>query len=406
MTRSGSQLVGARPEVELLLLCARPRMGSERAARVETLLQEDINWDYLLKTAQEHGLMPLLYWNLNATCPEAVPKAAFNQLRHRFRKNAQRSVFWAGELLRLLNLFETHGISAVPFKGPSLAASIYGNLALRQFGDLDILVREQDVLKAKDLLLSQGYRSEYKHKENRRQEKAVLRSWGEYPFMHDSNGLRVDLHWKIGPEYFSFPLKPERLWERLEPTSLAGKEVLALSPEDLLLILCMHGTKHLWQALELICAVGEMIRVSEGLNWARIMEQARELGGERMLFLGLFLASNLLGATPPDEVLQRALADPPVRALAAQVRGQLFREADNPPNIFEEALFYLRARERLYHRVRYCIRRTLTPTSKDWMLPLPASLFFLYYLLRPARLIGEHRMGLLRGGIGLLRTPK
>jgi hypothetical protein len=404
MTRSGSQLVGARPEVELLLLCARTRMSSERAARVETLLQEDINWDYLLETAQEHGLMPLLYWNLNATCPEAVPKTAFNQLRDRFRKNAQRNVFWTGELLRLLNLFEMHGISAVPFKGPSLAASIYGNLALRQFADLDILVHKQDVPRAKELLASVGYQPEYWLTHT--QEVAFLQYYHELSFTRDAVGIRVELHWDVAERFFSFPLKPERLWERLEPTSLAGKEVLALSPEDLLLILCMHGTKHLWQALELICAVAELIRVSEGLDWARIMEQARELGSERMLFLGFFLASDLLGATPPDEVLQRALADPSVKALSAQVRGQLFREADNPPNIFEEALFYLRARERLQDRIRYCIRRTVTTTPNDWTLPLPASLFFLYYLLRPARLISKYRMGLLRGGIRLLGWPK
>ena len=401
MIRSDAQMVGVRPEVELLLLCARTQMDPKRAARVETLLQENIDWDCLLKTAQEHGVIPLLYWNLNAACPEAVPKATLNQLRGCFHKNAQRNVFWVGELLRLLNLFKTHEISAVSFKGPSLAASVYGNLALRQFGDLDILVREQDVLKAKDLLLSQGYRPEYQW--TRHQEKALLRSWCEYPFVHDGSGVRVDLHVKVAPKYFSFPLKPERLWERLEPSSLAGQEVAALSTEDLLLILCVHGTKHLWQALDSICAVAELTRVSEEVDWARVMQQARELGSERMLFLGLLLASDLLGATLPDHVLQRAGADPSAEALAAQVRGQLFREADNPPNIFEQSLFHLKARERLRHRVRYRVLRAVTLNSEDWVLPLPASLFFLNYVLRPARLIDTYRMDLFRRGIDLLR---
>lgn len=394
MTRRGEPKTGARPEVELLLLCARTQVDSEGAARIEALLREDINWDYLLETAREHGMMPLLYWNLNATCPEAAPEDTLDQLRDRFHKNARRNVFMTGELLKLLKLFETHGISAVPFKGPFMAASIYGNVVLRQFTDLDILVREQDVLEAKDLLLSQGYRPEYKL--TPQQDTVLLQASHEYSFVHDDNRVKVELHWKITSEYFSFSLDPERLWKRLKPSSLAGKEVLVFYPEDLLLILCVHSASHVWQQLEFVCSVAELIRTNEKLDWGQITGQARELGSERMLFLGLFLASDLLGAPLPDEVLQRVWADPSVKALAAQVRERLFREADNPPGILESSLFHLRARERMRDKVRYCVQLAMVPNHLDWGLPLPASLYFLYYILRPIRLTSKFGRGLLR----------
>jgi hypothetical protein len=90
-----------------------------------------------------------LYQSLNTTCPEAVPKANLAQLRNYFHANAQRNLFLTQELLKLLTLFKTNGISAIPYKGPVLAVAVYGNLALRQFGDLDILVHKRDVLRAK-----------------------------------------------------------------------------------------------------------------------------------------------------------------------------------------------------------------------------------------------------------------
>jgi hypothetical protein len=124
---------------ELLLYCAQTPIDSEIAERIRTLLQQDIDWAYLIQTAAQHGVMPLLYQSLNTTCPEAVPKANLAQLRNYFHTNAQRNLFLTKELLKLLTLFETHSIPAIPFKGPVLAVSAYGNLSLRQISDLDIL---------------------------------------------------------------------------------------------------------------------------------------------------------------------------------------------------------------------------------------------------------------------------
>ena len=61
-------------------------------------------------------------------------------------------------LLKILELCETHHIDAVSYKGPILAQSIYGSLALRYFGDIDLLVHQRDVKALKDLLLDAGYR--------------------------------------------------------------------------------------------------------------------------------------------------------------------------------------------------------------------------------------------------------
>ncbi len=390
-----SPTAGTRPETDLLLCCAQVCADSERAERIRALLREDLDWEYLLQTAQQHATMPILYQSLTTACPQAVPKAVLDQLREHFYSNTRRNFALTGELLKCLNLLEAHGIPAVPYRGPVLAASVYGDFNLRQFGDLDILVHKKDVMRAQDLLISQGYRPEFQL--NRAQEAAYLRAQSEHKVVLDEGPVIVEIHWRLTEGYFSFPLDPEQLWERLEPVSLAGKEVQTFSPEDLLLILCVHGTKHLWERLGWICDVAKLVCAHEAMNWQWVMEQACALGSARMLFLGLFLANDLLGAALPAEVLQRAQADPMVVSLARQVRQWLFLDPSERPGSLESCLFHLRARERTQDRVRYCVRLAVTTTPGDWALVrLPSSLFPLYYVLRPIRLAGKYGLELLK----------
>jgi hypothetical protein len=385
-----------RPEDELLLCCARTTRSPEAAARIRALIQEDMDWEYLLRTAHRHGMAPLLCWHIDATCPKAVPLNALDRLRSHFRTNSLRNLFLTGELLRILNVFGTQGISAIPYKGPALATSIYGNLALREFSDLDILVHQYDVPKAKEVLASIGYQADYRL--SPQQEAAFLRSECEHPFTRGDGRVVVELHWGIVEKHF-FSFDAERLWERLHLIPLGGDTVLNLSLEDMLLILCVHGARHAWERLGWICDVAEVVRACQDISWERVMTRASKLGGERMLLLGLFLASDLLGATIPERVSERVRTDPTVKTLAKRTREQLFRETDCPPGFLEGYkgapafhVLHLGVRERWRDKIRYCVLKTLTLRGEDWELlpPLPKFLFPFYYVLRLIRLTGKY----------------
>lgn len=388
-------ILNIRPEAELLTCCALVHMNSERADRIRALLRENIDWTYLFWTAVFHRMMPLLYWHLNATCPEAVPETKMNYLRDYFHWNARRDLYLTGELCRTLQLFEANGIPAIPFKGPALASSVYGDFALREFMDLVILVHEHDVQRASQLLISQGYRPQLDL--TRAQQEALTRCQSEQIFLRREDHVIVKIQWRIAPNYFSFESGSERLWKDVERLSFGGTKVLALSPENLLFALCVHGAQCMWKRLELICDVAELIRAHKGMDWSQIMEQAAMLRSERMLFLGLYLARDLLGVALAEEVLQRVEPDSVVTSLAAKVREQLFlRDEHGPPEVMESCLFHLKMMERLRDKVRYCYRLAMTPRAEDWKsLPLPPYFSFLYYPLRSIQLILKYRFGLL-----------
>ncbi|MBE9038107.1 nucleotidyltransferase family protein [aff. Roholtiella sp. LEGE 12411] len=113
-----SETAGA--EIELLLCCSRSHIVPETVERIKTLLQQDIDWTYLIQTAASQGVIPLLYQSLKATCSEAVPEIILTQLRSYYHTNAVHNLLLTQELLKLLELLKEHDIYAIPFKGPYL----------------------------------------------------------------------------------------------------------------------------------------------------------------------------------------------------------------------------------------------------------------------------------------------
>jgi hypothetical protein len=386
------------PEVEVLLRCARTRMEPDTAERVRQVLKETIDWNYLIQEAFYHGTIPLLFWNLSRVALDDVPETTLTQLKASYNGIACWNLCLTGELLKLLSLFRDRGIRALPLKGPALAASAYGNLSLRQFCDLDILVSKEDMLKAKEVLMLQGYHP--KLALTAAEEAAYLESHHDYKFVRPKDSMVVEIQWGVTQWSFLFPFDFEDAWSSHQVISVAGASVLNIAPEILLLMLCVHGTKHRWEQLKWICDIAELVDANrEKIDWHRLTGQARAQGGERMLLLGLFLAHDLLRAELPEETSERIHNDPQVKLLAGQVSKRLFHEASNPARLRDETpFFYWKSRERLRDKLALLLRyfpeyffRMVVPNKRDEaFLLVPSFLSSSYYLIRPIRLVREH----------------
>lgn len=368
-----------RPELRLLLACAR--VGGP-AEPVDGLLAQPLDWEWLLRAAQAHRVLPLLFASLQAH-PGAVPAEVLARLRASAMANLGHNRFRTGELLRLLGKLADAGIAALPLKGAALAERVYGSLALRYFGDLDILVREADAPRARALLLAEGYAPTFEPTPG--QLPAYLRYQHHFVFVGRASGIVVELHYRVREGYFSVAFDCERLLARAQPAQLGGRPVALLAPEDTLLTLCVHGASHCWERLIWVCDIAEFLRAHPQIDWAALCDEARRLGALRMLALGLRLAELLLGAQLPAELPAALREDRRAQALAGQVLGQVV--VARARTFAERVRFHLAARERVRDRASYCARLALTPTEGDWsLLALPARLTFLYYGLRPLRL--------------------
>jgi Uncharacterised nucleotidyltransferase len=372
-----------RPELRMLLYCARTCLQAQEASQIKSLIEKDIEWTYLVQIARTHRVMPLLYRTLHSTCRDAVPKEILEQLRDHFYANAGRNLFLTKKLLKLLHLFEAHKIPAIPYKGPALAASIYGNLALREFGDLDILVHERDYQHAQHLLIGQGFRLTIEHE------------W-EKEFVDGSGRVAVDLHRRIAPREFPSPLSFDYLSKRIQSATLVGTIVPNLSPQDTLLMLSVQVTKDHYLQLAKICETSEFLRVHLSLNWARTLTEAKRLGAQRKILFALCLTRHLLGMALPREVVRELKVHKGVHELVEHASRQLFHRSDNTvrDQLSSQRFRWLireRLRDKLYpYYLRY-LHDVITPNELDRrLLPLSRRLSFFYYFIRPARLVAKY----------------
>jgi hypothetical protein len=388
-------MVTSRVEEELLLCCARTRRDEETAKQLHALLQKDIDWSYLLRLARNHWITPLLYWHLNAADERAIPRSFMDKLREDFENNCKRSRFLTVELCQIVEAFAANGLPVLPYKGAVLAQYAYGNVALRAFSDTDVLIEKRDLHTIKALLLSMGYEPSEKLDET--QERICVLSNYECAFTHSSRGTRVEIQWAVWREGLSLTPSQMGLWEHAASTTLFGRDMLITPPEDMLLLACVHGTKHLWQNLRSICDVAELIRAHGELDWDALLRRARALGSERMLFVGLLLASDVLGTPLPKIVAQPAQRDGTATALVKHVKQTLFqkpetgRGASVRPLTFHDTFVILRSKERVRDRVRAVLSMALKPTLAEYqLLPLPEKLFTLYYAVRPLHLVTQY----------------
>ena len=380
------------PRPELLLLCARLTVDPQAEAQIKARLQQTVDWNFLITAAQQHRMLPLVYRTLGRIAPNDVPELAMRRLRSAFHQNARRNLFLTAELLQVMDIFRAHEIPCIPYKGPVVASLVYGDISLRQFADLDIIVPVRDVVKARTLLIARGYRPEKEMSEQHLL--GLINSEKDITLLHDDRGINLEIHWGITTARIPYAFFPAPFGRTSTQGRIAGHPVQSLKPEDLLLILCIHGAKHFWERLGWLCDVAELVRPQGALDWNRALENASRVGGRRILFLGLALARELLGAEPPPEVLRAMQADHVLKQLCEQVKGWLFSEHPIPLDLGERERHFLRLREHAADRFRVAIKQAqyrMVPTARDGeALSLPRFFRWPLHLRRPLRLAWEY----------------
>jgi hypothetical protein len=381
-----------RSEDGLLLACSKRCMSPVAVARARECFETEIEWNYVVSQAQYHAVLPLVTQNLQLHFSGLVPKRVLLFLNEAARHYQRRNLAFTGELLRILALFEKLSIEAIPFKGPSLAIMAYGNISLRMFADLDILIHQEDLIRARDALVADGYIAEFTL--TPLQECAYRKAECALQLRHPSHDDVVELHWLLTERYLSINFPVEALWRRSCTAKIGRKTVKALAPEDLFLYLCVHGSKHHWERLEWLCCVAEVAAANPAMDWRVVAERAQAWGIERMLHLALLAAHKLLAAPLPDPLRSDTEKDIAAAHLAEQAAAALFsgksREADQRNKGGDWYIRLLRMRERWPDKFRilaYSSVRVPHPNSQEFF-RLPSQLAFLYYVLRPARLLG------------------
>jgi len=378
-------------EIRLILSCATTRITPDASETIDRFAAQDLNWELVAELAVKHNVVPIVYSSLDTVCPERVPESILKDLKVVFLDNVARSLLYSTRLVTLIKALNGAGIRAIPIKGPVLAEIAYKNLALRQFVDLDILIPKEDAIKAIACLTALGLEPEIVLKEK------DLRSYvtceDNMTFLNPGSGVPVELHWEMSGGYANQPIGFSAFSKRLQTVLLLDHSVKSLEPESYLVYLCLHGSRHGWCYLDMICCVSELIKASPQIQWNRVADTAKEWHVSRALLLGLFLSHLCLGTAIPAGILKRIRQDKAVIRLARMVMEALFANG-TPVSLFP---FLMRLRDTYLDRLHFLIRYLTLPTKEDWRTTnLPSAVWFMRYGTRPVRL---GMAWLQRGGI-------
>jgi len=371
------------PEWSLLCAASSADPRESDLVRVRTVLERPIEWESVLRLAEQHGTSSLLYQNLSHVA-DAIPSAVLTSLRQRYERNVHKSLFLTRELIRILDCLDAIGVEVIPYKGVVLSEVYYGDMAMRQSGDMDLFVRKRDVARTKSAVRDLGFTPRVPIPEDA--EADYIASGYECTFDSPAGKNLLELQWALQPRFYAVDFEMDGLFERAVNVALAGRSVRTPSPEDLLLVLSVHAAKHVWGRLIWLCDIAQIPK-RENVNWKWVQSQAQELGIERILHITLLLANRLLATAIPAPLENPILADRAAHAFADEIAVAVAAGVTYEEEKVSYFRLMMRLRERKIDRLRFLARLTFTPGPGEWeTIRLPKALFPLYRLVRLARL--------------------
>lgn len=349
--------------------------------------------DKALRIAIAHAVAPIVF-RASGDTPEVA-----GHFRAAALEDSRFDLALSAELCTLAEILGDGGIAFITLKGPALSRRLYGDPGIRASADLDVLVRPGDLLAARDLLSRNGY--DIVGALHWDSDSACMRSREcELLMEHRERGITIDLHWRILPSYFASPFDRFEPWDSAMEGEIAGRRILELSPEHLLLFLCAHAAKHAFERLGWICDIAACLAKND-FDAEQAYAMARESRTVRQLALGVQVAAELLGAPTPGEYPRDRL----VERLAREIIDRFLADGDLPTPERELIPMCMRMFETTRNRLRYLAGHMRPSDAEYQALHLPPALHFLYYPFRPLRL-ASRLMGRARRSVAARRGAR
>jgi hypothetical protein len=347
------------------------------------LLAKPVNWRILFDLAGHHGVQPLLYQRLSSAA-ELIPADEMRALQQSYQTNLHKAMLLSLELIRIYHLLSSSGLKVLAYKGLALAQTVYGDIALRHAGDIDLLIHASDFQRIRDVVQELGYTPHARMPEAH--ERAYLKSGYECAFDGTAGPNLLELQWAIQPRFYAVDFDMGGLFHRAVTASVAGQSMQTPCAEDLFIVLSLHAAKHVWGRLIWLCDLARLMNLPT-LNWTLIAERAKDLRIVRILRVGTLLANRILGAPIPAAAEASLPQDAAAQALAEEIEPSITRETLFNVESFEYFRLMLRLRESNSDRLCFLARLIFTPGPGEWeAIQLPALLSPLYRLVRLSRL--------------------
>lgn len=379
-------------EFELLTASALwPRHPADRG-KVRALASQNIDWEIFEEMVTLHRLEPIVYHNLMEYARELVPAGVVASMERSSGAKGMSVFHNLAEIFRLIKLFGDASIQVRILKGIPLAILVYGDMGLREAGDIDLLIDEKDILAADRVLQGSGYvRTEPTVELTPRRFAYYIRHWKDFVYRHRASGHSVELHWRLTRNR-AMPGASLADAESLSHVAAGSGQIPTLAFNDLFLYLCVHGAFDGWMRLKSLADVASLGRSMPDADLKKLADRASELGILPEFTASILLANRVFkveiscpSLLPETDPVVRRILDFSWHAISANGY-RLHREAISG---VEWALYEWGLRRSLRYRWQVLQRVLFRP--RVWAsFPLPDSLFYLYPLLSPLEWASYH----------------
>jgi hypothetical protein len=372
-------------DMKFLIYCCQTSLHEEEKAYIKNYLLSlsNLKMTTLLEKANQHAIIPLVYKTLSSI--ENTPTSFLSTLKKYYMHTVQKNMMMSTELIRIMKLLDENDIEALAFKGPTLAQLAYGDITLRQYGDLDILIQKDDRAKMAQVMQKQGYIS------NLYIDNTVLNTLNVLPFHINTSMILSEIHWELLSKNYAIHWAESKLWAEINYVTIDNYQLPTLNFEQQFLYLCVHSSKHLFERISWICDIDRTVRSNEDIPWDSILENAKNLGILRMVYLSLSLCQKLFNLPFPSFIHEKIDKDSQTNILHQEIISLQFNSKEQQITGFKKLVFLYNIRERPKDKFLFLWHASFATKHDDFIfIKLPTYLTFLYPLIRPLRLLVKY----------------
>jgi hypothetical protein len=293
-------------EHKVILLLCKTNHTHDEINEIEKLIDK-LNWKKFLKITDNQSITPLIYKNLlKLKNKNSIPENIITSLKNRYLKVLSKNIILYEHLKIIINEFNNKNIPVIALKGIYYAEHLYNEIAIRQIGDIDLLIKEKDIEKVITTLLSLGYTatkfltlSESFNKEIKHRHLS--------PFV--KNGVSVEIHTKIA-DSDTVNLSVEELWERAINVTINSTKCLALSVNDNIMHLCLHIFEHINGCSTIIILLHSFTDLYEFINknkenirWDNLIANCKKYNCLKEIINILYLSDKYFKSQLPENIL-------------------------------------------------------------------------------------------------------
>jgi hypothetical protein len=378
-------------ELQVLIRAGETALDKDKGYKLEAVMEgKTVNWERVYQLACIHQIRPLLLRGVSGLKNVAIPEEVMQQLKQDCILIAASNLRNTQEMLRLLTLYKENGITVVPYKGAYLANTYYGDFGLREFGDIDLFVNESDIFKIKDIMIKDGYKPVVEMTEM--QEKWEIAIGNDYNFQKKGeNGdvlFHVEPHYRSNPRCHNLDIRPEHFKGGLEIKDILGKKLLCLSDEaNIVIVFTHHGIREEWSTLKSLFDFERLLN-NNRLNWDEISKIVDKHNVSLSFLAGIQMCSKLFDMEINQTLNKRLNINNENHANSLLYKLENIKYKNSFLEKHISTLRYRLTFDRRLKTLYFHLLPAIYPSKSDFnFIKIPRKLFYMYFFIRPARLI-------------------